>query len=72
MQIARVVFARLGKEMPYEKRKEGNKWCVFKKGTNKKFGCHDTPEEADNQIRALHANVKSELEVRLLKKHAEA
>lgn len=56
--------------MPYEKRKQGNKWCVFKKGTDKKFGCHDTEQEANDQIRALHANETAELEVRLERKRA--
>lgn len=46
--------------MPFEKRRDGPKdkpVCVYKKGTNKRFGCHPDDAAADAQIRALYANV---------------
>lgn len=42
--------------MPYEIRKNKNKWCVYKKGGEKPFGCHDTHEKAKAQLRALYAS----------------
>lgn len=44
--------------MPYEIRKVGKKWGVFKKGTSKKFGTHDTRKEAAAQIAAIEASEK--------------
>lgn len=43
--------------MPYEKRKKDGKVCVYKEGSDKPLGCHDTEADADDQIAALHANV---------------
>jgi hypothetical protein len=42
--------------MPWELRKSGTRWCVFKKGTDEKVGCHPTREKAAAQLRALYAN----------------
>lgn len=43
--------------MPWEIRKEGSgKFCVYKKGTDEKSGCHPTREAATKQLRALYAN----------------
>lgn len=47
--------------MPYTKRREGDKFCVYKKGADgsvegKTLGCHDTEEKANKQIAALHAS----------------
>jgi hypothetical protein len=58
--------------MPYEVKKQGKQWCVYKQGTNKKFGCHGSEKEANDQLRALYANEKAELEVRYERKRAEA
>lgn len=57
--------------MPYEIRKQGKQFCVYKKGTSKKFGCHMTEKEANDQMRALHANEKAELEIRVRRKRSE-
>jgi hypothetical protein len=42
--------------MPYEVRKKGSKHCVYKKGTDKEFGCHPSRSKALAQLRALYAN----------------
>lgn len=42
--------------MPYEVRKSGSEYCVFKEGTSDKFGCHPTEAKAKAQMRALYAN----------------
>ncbi len=48
--------------MPWIIAKQGNKYCVYKKGsdgklTGKTKGCHSTRKEAQDQIAALHASV---------------
>jgi regulator of replication initiation timing len=46
--------------MPWEKKKENGKWCIYKIGENKPIGtCHDTEAEANAQLAALHANEKN-------------
>lgn len=42
--------------MPYEVRACGKKYCVYKKGTNKSFGSHDSRSGANKQLRALYAS----------------
>ena len=44
--------------MPWEIKNTGGSrpYCVFKKGTSEKVGCHTTRAKAQGQIRALHAN----------------
>lgn len=42
--------------MPYEIVKQGNKYFVKKKDSNKVIGSHDTKQRAEAQIRAIHAN----------------
>lgn len=44
-----------GGTVPYEIRNVGGRHCVYKKGTDKKFGCHDTHGEALQQMQALYA-----------------
>jgi hypothetical protein len=41
--------------VPYEIRKAGNQFCVYKKGATKKFGCHPNSAKAKAQLRALYA-----------------
>lgn len=41
--------------MPYEIRKEGDKFCVYNKDSGDKKACHETQEDADRQVRLLHA-----------------
>lgn len=41
--------------MPYKKEKKGDKWCVINADTGDEKACHNTEEEADRQIRLLHA-----------------
>lgn len=41
--------------MPYEIRKEDDKWCVFNKDTGDKKDCHDSEEKAQEQVNLLHA-----------------
>jgi hypothetical protein len=41
--------------MPYVIRKEGDKHCIFNEETDEKKACHDTEEEAERQLRLLHA-----------------
>lgn len=41
--------------MPYEVKMSNGRHCVYKKGTNKKFGCHDTHGEALEQMAALYS-----------------
>lgn len=45
--------------MPYVMNRNGDQWCVYKKGTSKpvKGGCHPTREKALAHMRALYANV---------------
>lgn len=42
--------------MPYEVRRVGLQFCVFKKGTDQRMGCHPTQEKARRQLSALYAN----------------
>lgn len=58
--------------MPYEVIKNNDQWCVYKQGTAKKFGCHNSAKEANDQMKALYANEKAELEIRYERKRAEA
>ena len=41
--------------MPYEVSKDGDKWCVYNSDTKEKKACHDTEEDANRQVRLLHA-----------------
>jgi len=41
--------------MPYNIRKEGDKWCVYNKDTGDKKGCSDSEEKAKGHMRALYA-----------------
>lgn len=41
--------------MPWEVRMDGNRHCVYKKGTDSKIGCHDTHDQAVQQMKALYA-----------------
>ena len=45
-----------GTNVPYEIVKRGSLYCVNKKDGRKSFGCHDTREEAQRQLRALYAS----------------
>lgn len=47
--------------MPYQIKKQGDKWCVFKKGTGKNEGCSDTESKALAHMRALYANENKDL-----------
>lgn len=58
--------------MPYEIRNNGAQYCVYKKGTNKKFGCHATKEGAQKQMEALYAKEQSTLEIRISRTKAVA
>lgn len=40
--------------MPYDIKESDNKFCVYKRGTNNELGCHDSREEAQEQIIALN------------------
>lgn len=51
--------------MPYELRKQGEKYCVFNKETGANKGCSDTEEKGKAHMRALYANEKKELDVAL-------
>lgn len=42
--------------IPWDVRKSGDQFCVYKKGTDEKVACHDTREMAVRQMRALYAN----------------
>lgn len=42
--------------MPWEIRRSGDKWCVYKEGTNKASGCHETYAKARAQQKALYAS----------------
>ena len=44
-----------GGNMPYEVRQSGERFCVYKKGTDQKIGCHDTHGQALQQMQALYA-----------------
>jgi hypothetical protein len=57
--------------MPYKFKKEGTKYCVFKKDTNEKVGCTDGNKESlQKYLAALHANegeICSNCAIKLLK-----
>lgn len=42
--------------MPYEIRMSNGKHCVYKKGGDRNFGCHDSHDEATKQLAALYAS----------------
>lgn len=42
--------------MPYDIRKVGSRWCVYKQGTSRRMGCHDSKAGAERQRRAIHAS----------------
>lgn len=42
--------------MPWEKRKTGDQWCVYKEGAEKALACHASEEEANDHLAALNAN----------------
>lgn len=42
--------------MPWEKRKTGDQWCVYKQGAEKALACHASEEEANDHLAALNAN----------------
>lgn len=42
--------------MPYEVKKSGNQWCVYKADTDEQVACHPTEAEAEAQRKALYAN----------------
>ena len=42
--------------MPYDIRKVGSRYCVYKQGTSKRMGCHDSKAGAERQRRAIHAS----------------
>lgn len=46
--------------MPWEVKPNGNKFCVYKKGSSSPIsgGCHKTRDDAVKQLRALYANEK--------------
>lgn len=46
--------------MPYHREKRGDQHCVIKDSDGEVMGCHDTEEEANEQIRALYANEADE------------
>lgn len=53
--------------MPYEVRKSGSEYCVFKEGTSDKLGCHPTEAKAKAQMRALYANENADEQARDVK-----
>ena len=40
--------------MPYDKRKQGEKWIVYNSETGDVKGTHDSEEKANKQMRLLH------------------
>ena len=46
--------------MPYEKRQQGDQWCVFKEGESEPLKCYDAEGEADDYLTALRINVEAE------------
>jgi len=44
--------------MPYELRKEDNKWCVYNKDTGENKGCSDSEEKGIAHMRALYVHEK--------------
>ncbi|HUW08705.1 MAG TPA: 2'-5' RNA ligase family protein, partial [Anaerolineae bacterium] len=45
--------------MPYEKRQQGDKWCVFKEGADKPMKCYGDEDKADAYLTALRINVEA-------------
>jgi hypothetical protein len=46
--------------MPWLKRKENGKWCIYKVGESEPVGaCHSNEADADAQLAALHVNEKN-------------
>lgn len=45
--------------MPYEVKKQGEEWCVFKEGEADSLGCHDNEDAANEQVQALYAEEKA-------------
>ena len=41
--------------MPYEVKKQGDQWCVYREGKDKSLGCHATQGAAERQVRAILA-----------------
>lgn len=41
--------------MPYEIRQEDGKHCIYNTDSGEKKGCHDDKEDAERQLRLLHA-----------------
>lgn len=41
--------------MPYEVKEEDGRYCVYNKDSGEKKACHETKEDADRQVRLLHA-----------------
>jgi len=40
--------------MPYEVRKDGDKYCVHNSDSGERKACHDTEELAERQVKLLH------------------
>lgn len=51
--------------MPWKVYKENNKYCVHKLNPDdtqgEKVACHDTPKQANDQLKALYANIEQEV-----------
>lgn len=54
--------------MPYDIRKQGDNWCVFREGKEKPLGCHPTEEKAKAQMRAVLAQENKEVQAILVDK----
>jgi hypothetical protein len=52
--------------MPWVVKKEGDKFCVFKKGSDSPVKCHASRADATRHMRALYANVKEFSEVHVM------
>lgn len=48
--------------MPYEIRPVNGRFCVYKQGADKSFGCHDTRGDAEKQLAALYASEGGKME----------
>lgn len=48
--------------MPYDVKKDGNKWKTYNPNSGKVYGTHDTEKEAEAQKRALYTNAPPENE----------
>lgn len=51
--------------MPYEIKKRGDQWCVFKEGSDESLGCHETKGGAQGQIQAIGAATHASLWITL-------